>query len=273
MPVELDMLDDTTRLILVHGVCWLTLYTKAYVAAHTILWDASAREGSCLLLNLRRGEDRARRVHDWASEVVSTTHSALQTAASFYLFWARSANPAVYEAWVRPWVVSLGAYMAFDSLVCLRHGAFLFRRTPGLIAHHLIVGMSNFYALYSGPFYVHCQVIACLCEANSVFLHIRSAIKMVRPRLAAWRWPNEVLVLLTFLTVRFTSSGYLVWQVAQLQAGSHSDRELQSTITTFDLAFWTFCALGLFGVNVVAFFALVRGYMRAARVTAAKKGA
>lgn len=250
-------MDDTTAFIAPRAAAWLALYAAVYLAAHRA-FSAAAPARAWVTANLGKNETAELRVHDWASETVSTLHSAAQTVASFYLFWAREASPERYEALVRPWLVSLGTYMLFDTAVCLRHNAWLFRRTPGLAAHHAVVAASNFRALYQGPAFVYYQVVACLCEANSLFLHTRSAIRTVRPRLDAARFPNEAAVMLTFVGVRFPTSGYLVLQVLWLGLGTHPTL----AVSAGDLAFWTFCALGLFGVNAVAFASLVSGYAR-----------
>eukprot|EP00037_Helgoeca_nana_P018458 m.176577 g.176577 ORF g.176577 m.176577 type:complete len:269 (-) comp24451_c0_seq1:200-1006(-) len=253
--------------VLALSALYVTLYFGIYtaLAAGFGRLAASTTHRDWVLANRGKGETDTLRVHDWASEATSTLNALVQSSLSFYLFWAYSHDEPAYHALVQPWLISLGSYMVFDCIVCFKHGAWLLKRTPGLLVHHVCVGLSNFYALSSPDIFVYYQVVATLCEANTFFLHTRTGLKMVRPRLAWLRWPNEFLMLLTFVTVRFPTSGYLVYQMLRIVSDTH-EPPLKG-VAAVDKGVWAFCAIGLFGVNVVAFTTLLSGYAKAARTT------
>eukprot|EP01116_Phalansterium_solitarium_P003949 TRINITY_DN14794_c0_g1_i1.p1 TRINITY_DN14794_c0_g1~~TRINITY_DN14794_c0_g1_i1.p1 ORF type:complete len:269 (+),score=49.47 TRINITY_DN14794_c0_g1_i1:68-808(+) len=191
-------------------------------------------------------------LHHVLNNLVSLFNSVLQSVFSVWLFLSIDSNPVSYNRWIRPWVVNFASYLVYDTVCCLWYRGYLFKAEPGLVVHHVVVLFSLVSSLFGDASLMYYQVIATLCEVNSVHLHIRNTLKLVNPHFSALRWPNEIMNLFTFVSWRYLSSAYLVYQAA-----------LQFSQRVWYVAsWWMFLAIALFAINNSLFYTILRGYRR-----------
>jgi len=186
---------------------------------------------------------------------VSLFNSFLQSFFSYTLFISFFWYPETYNYWISPWAVNFFTYLVYDTICCSWYDFHIFRQEPGLIVHHIIVMTSLIASLLDDPYIMFYQVIATLCEFNSIHLHTKAILKHIYPDFSWLRWPNEVANFLTFATWRYISSCYLVWRAIEVFESS-------GNLKFYKSSFWVLLAIALWMVNNVIGIALVRGYLR-----------
>jgi len=158
----------------------------------------------------------------------------------------------LFCGYVELFVCSFLGYNLYDLIAGLvvADGA-VFRREPGLLVHHVIVISSLALSLVE-PYAMYYQVIATLCEVNSIFLHGRFIVRQCDPSSSlyvAYERPLNVMQYATYLTWRLGSSLYLA--PTGLTHGQLTGNQ-----------FWGVLSVGLLTINIVYLYLLVKGDLK-----------
>eukprot|EP00698_Gefionella_okellyi_P022026 TRINITY_DN723_c0_g1_i1.p1 TRINITY_DN723_c0_g1~~TRINITY_DN723_c0_g1_i1.p1 ORF type:complete len:241 (-),score=16.91 TRINITY_DN723_c0_g1_i1:57-779(-) len=238
-----------TRDLVIVAVTTLVFYTVLYQICRHLWFKFNA--------TFAKVADPAKQ-HEWTATTVSFVNSTLQAVFTCYLYYASFLDVENYEILIRPWIVFFAFYTIYDFFSSLACGAYVFRKEPGLVPHHVIVSTSLIVSLYVDPFFLWFQIIASLCEVNSVFLHFRALLKFSSPSLAWLRWPNEYAMIFTYITFRYMTSSWLVWRAWQLEACAANWA-------------WFVAGLGYWTINTIYAKILAAGYVREYRKRTLKK--
>jgi hypothetical protein len=146
------------------------------------------------------------------NSMVSCSNSVLQSILTVPLWLGvQWGYEAFFEAYVESFVCCFLGYLLQDlvaGLFCAK--GVMFRQQPFLLLHHFVVIASLSLSLFT-PYTLYYQVVATLCEVNSIFLHARSVLKLTSPGFARrFLKPVQVIQYITYLVFRLPSSLWLV---------------------------------------------------------------
>ena len=204
---DTQKLQETSEVLSLHGtptLLWFLFYWGVWACVHLVV---SPR----IPFLPEVAGDRGRRALA-ENTVVSLFNSVLQSFLTIPLWTAVFFGQiGFFEDHVESFVCCFLGYNLYDLVAGLVLAkAYVFRRQPTLLIHHGIVISSLVGSLFS-PFTMYYQVIATLCEVNSVFLHARSILKRCEISFRL-RFDRAVLVgqYVTFLVFRLATSAWLV---------------------------------------------------------------
>ncbi|KNC78169.1 hypothetical protein SARC_09387 [Sphaeroforma arctica JP610] len=202
--------------------------------------------------------------HAWANEVASLVNSVILAVWSIALFVCSYTHPTFTKAYTRSMVVWFAAYNVYDIIGCSMYHASLFRESPTLVLHHAVVLSGLVYSLHNTYFLWH-MVLATLCEANSVVLHIKCLVRMRASRATTAAPPTllgydlrthvlDPLMYITHVVFRFDTSFWLWWSSIPL---GERDRHFDTSACP-----WFPMATLYLALNVLTSYYMVRGVLR-----------
>lgn len=221
------------------GLATFALYAIVYTLGHEVLFGRR---------DWFRTMEKSRR-HEITSYLVSLVNSTLHSAAVLYLFYMYRFNPARFWPFIRLWVVWFATYTLYDTVSCSMVDFHVFRSEPGLVIHHVVVFGFFVYSLYCPPEIMYFCMIAGVCEVNSIFLHIRTLMKLGVPGLAPYRWVNEYCNAVT----------YIIFRYATCLLSLYRSLALLSTVSNI---YWVIGCSVYCGINTIYGYRLIRGYMK-----------